>query len=380
MIKDFAILSPIFVTLFWAVVFFAHNGERDRTKNHLGVFMMFAFLLYCTHAVFFSNLFILYAYLEGLYIFTMLAVYPMYFIYILSVTTEKVTLKKKVTHLIPAFVLSAVSIVMTFILTKEQRIFFVQDTLIDKNLKGLNWNSAIGIKGHIFFISRIIFLLQVVYYAIAGIKVANRHNKRVENFYSDVQGKLLNWVRDLSIIIPIVGVASIVFAIIGRSYFTRNEVSLLIPSAIFSIILFEIGLKGNQQLQINDELFEGFDPTGEEIKVSQKEQLKNNLIRLFESDKIYKQTDLRITTVSECLKTNRTYVSRLINEEFNINFNEFVNRYRVKEARELLNSRNNYLYTMELIAEKSGFGSVNSFTRVFKELEGVTPGQFKNNG
>jgi AraC-like DNA-binding protein len=87
---------------------------------------------------------------------------------------------------------------------------------------------------------------------------------------------------------------------------------------------------------------------------------------------------LRITSVSDSLKTNRTYISRLINDEFGVNFNEFVNKYRIEEAKKLLESNESKLFTMEHIAEKSGFGSVNSFTRVFKEFEGITPGQFKN--
>ena len=34
-------------------------------------------------------------------------------------------------------------------------------------------------------------------------------------------------------------------------------------------------------------------------------------------------------------------------------------------------------YTLEYIAEKSGFGSLASFTRVFKNFEGTTPGKFR---
>jgi YesN/AraC family two-component response regulator len=194
-----------------------------------------------------------------------------------------------------------------------------------------------------------------------------------------VDGKMLNWVRDISVVILVVAMASIVFAIIGRSYFTRNEAMLLIPSAIFSIILFEIGLKGNKQLQIAEEII---DNRNTEIEFEQNEknnlELKQQIIELFEVQKIYKNSDLRITTISETLNTNRTYISRLINEEFDMNFSEFVNKYRITEAISFLEDKDFKIYTMEHIAEMSGFGSINSFNRVFKEIEGVTPGQFKN--
>lgn len=60
-----------------------------------------------------------------------------------------------------------------------------------------------------------------------------------------------------------------------------------------------------------------------------------------------------------------------------MNFNEFVNEYRIIEAKKLLLDKNHNLFTIEHIAEKSGFGSVNSFTRVFKAVVGMPPSIFK---
>jgi len=379
MIKEIALLSPIYVTFFWATVFLVQKGAPIKAKTHLGLFMIIAFLLYCSHAVFFSGLYHLYSYFEGIYIFTMLSIYPMYYIYIVMLTTEKIDARRKLGHFLPAILFGILSVITTLVLTQEHRVLYVQETLIEKNLKGLNISTAIGIKGYIFFVSRLIFLIQIVYYVLMGVKYAIDHNRRVSNYYSDVEGKMLNWVRDVSLVILVVAIAGITFTFIGRSYFTRNEVSLLIPSAIFSIVLFVIGFKGNQQLQIKEEILEDkLSYKNYKEDPDQTEDLKIKILELFESEKIYKKTDLRITTVSDALKTNRTYISRIINDEFSVNFNEFVNRYRIKEAKELLEKKDNNLFTMEHIAEKSGFGSVNSFTRVFKEFEGVTPGQYKN--
>jgi len=104
--------------------------------------------------------------------------------------------------------------------------------------------------------------------------------------------------------------------------------------------------------------------------------MKRELIQLFDIDKIYKNPDLRITSVSGLLKTNRTYISKLINEEFQMNFNEFVNKYRIEEAKKWMEDTDRDSYTLEYIAEKSGFGSVNSFTRVFKTIVGSPPGKW----
>ena len=379
MIKAIALLSPIYVTFFWSFVFLFQRGERKHPKKYLGLFMILAFLLYCTHAIFFSNLYNLYAYFESMYLLTMLSLYPLYYVYILLRTTHSVERKTIVRLFVPAIVFFILALTTTLFLSSEERILYVQDVLINKNLKGINLASLVGIKAHIFFAARIIFLVQVVYFALKGVHIVNKHNTTVANYFSNIEGKTLNWIRDLNIVILFVAAASITFVFIGRSYFTRHEVSLLIPSFIFSSVLFVIGFKGNQQTEILESIEEEEDLelVFEEVKTDLEDKLQNQLIELFEIRKIYRHSDLRITMVSESIGTNRTYISRLINDEFHMNFNEFVNSYRIKEAKKLLANEDNSSYTLEHIADQSGFGSVASFLRVFKAIEGVTPGQYK---
>ncbi len=378
MIKDIALLSPIFITFFWSIVFFIQYGKKDKLKFSLGIFMVLAFFLYSSHAIFFSKEYNLYSYIEFIYIFSMLSLYPLYYNYLLLLT-DKWNLKKALIRFTPALFFGFLALLMTFMLNPEERILYVKETLIDNNLKGLSFDTLIGIKGIFFFVSRMVFLIQVGFFGIKGVQLANKHNQQIEEYYSNTEGKTLNWVRLISIIIIVTATASIVFTFIGRSYFSHNEVSLLIPSIIFSIFLFIIGFIGNHQVQISTDFgVEEFEIDFNDVKI---EKLKNQLVELFEINKIYKNSELRIPSVSEILNTNRTYISKLINEEFQMNFNEFVNKYRIEEAKKLLNSENNNQFTLEYIAEESGFGSLNSFTRVFKTKTGLTPGRFriKNN-
>ena len=95
-------------------------------------------------------------------------------------------------------------------------------------------------------------------------------------------------------------------------------------------------------------------------------------------DKIYKNSDLKITQVSAKLQTNRTYVSNIINSDFSSSFSDFVNRYRIDEAKKMLTDDLLKNYSMNYISEAVGFGSLNTFIRVFKEKEGLTPGRFRD--
>ena len=100
---------------------------------------------------------------------------------------------------------------------------------------------------------------------------------------------------------------------------------------------------------------------------------------IFSEEKIYKQPDLKITHVSSLLQTNRTYISNLINQDFSCSFSDFVNKYRFLEARKLLQDGSFDNYSLHYISEVAGFGSLNTFIRVFKEHGGTTPGKFREN-
>jgi len=106
-------------------------------------------------------------------------------------------------------------------------------------------------------------------------------------------------------------------------------------------------------------------------------RLNEKLLDLFVNEAIFKHPDLKITHISEKLHTNRTYISKHINTEFSCTFNDFVNRYRIEEAKRLLAEDSSKSYSLNYISEKSGFGSMGSFMRVFRDFEGITPGQFR---
>lgn len=377
MIRSIALLTPIYITLVWALVFLIPQKAKNEAKHTLGLFMLLAFFIYISHAIFFSKLYLLYSFFESIYIFALLLLYPVFFEYIQKLANEKQSLKNKFYAYSPAFILGIASLIFTLLMNNEQRILYVEETLVAKNLKELSFSQKGNIKGMLLLCTRLLFIAQIVYYLLNGIKLANKHNRRITNYFSNTEGRRLNWVKDISIVLLIVSAAGIVFSLIGRSYFAKNEMLLLIPSLLFSTIYFEIGFRGNQQVPIVETLNEEDENLETEFEKTENNSLKSQLIQLFEVEKIYKQPDLRITNVSALLDTNRTYISRLINDEFEMNFNEFVNKYRIEETKSLLCNKSHNSYTMEYIAEQAGFGSVASFSRVFKEMLGTTPGKYR---
>lgn len=94
-------------------------------------------------------------------------------------------------------------------------------------------------------------------------------------------------------------------------------------------------------------------------------------------EKKYLETNLNLFHLSDHLNSNTKYVSYTINNHFNKNFSRFVNEFRIEEAIDIISSKDSEQYTLEYIANKSGFKSRSSFTAAFKKIKNMTPSQFK---
>jgi len=106
-------------------------------------------------------------------------------------------------------------------------------------------------------------------------------------------------------------------------------------------------------------------------------ELKDQLVELFEKDKIYRENHLTLAMLAEKLNTTKHSASQIINEHFNINFNELVNTYRIEEAKELLLSdKNNNLHIIDIVY-RVGFNNKVSFSRAFKKYAKTTPTQYR---
>lgn len=102
-----------------------------------------------------------------------------------------------------------------------------------------------------------------------------------------------------------------------------------------------------------------------------KAELKNQLVALFEIKKIHLKNTLTLNEVAGMLHTNRTYISNIVNSEFNLNFYQFVNKYRIDEAIRIF--RENPTISNNEVAEIVGFNSISSFILAFKYHTRYTP-------
>ncbi|QEC74809.1 FtsX-like permease family protein [Mucilaginibacter ginsenosidivorax] len=96
------------------------------------------------------------------------------------------------------------------------------------------------------------------------------------------------------------------------------------------------------------------------------------------ANRFYEDAELTLTTLAAKLHIHPHDLSRIINVGMEKNFNDFINEFRVREtARKMRDPANGHL-TLLGIAYESGFNSQRTFNRVFKEMTGKTPAEYKN--
>lgn len=105
--------------------------------------------------------------------------------------------------------------------------------------------------------------------------------------------------------------------------------------------------------------------------------LKNNIIKLIVKKKKYRDRCYNINKLSKELNTNTRYISATFNVIWNTNYNGYVNKYRVLEAKKLLMDSKFAHLSMEDVWIQVGFSNRQSFFKSFKTLMGISPKQFK---
>lgn len=115
---------------------------------------------------------------------------------------------------------------------------------------------------------------------------------------------------------------------------------------------------------------------GSPLTPSEAEICLNRLMRLIESEKIYRDPQISLQSLARRLKINPRYLSQIINERLNKSFFELINTLRIEEARHLLAESAKNRSVLD-VAYEVGFNSKSAFNRVFKEIAGTTPSDFR---
>jgi predicted permease len=97
-----------------------------------------------------------------------------------------------------------------------------------------------------------------------------------------------------------------------------------------------------------------------------------------ERNRYHQDAELNLTSLAEKLGLTVHELSRIINTVLKKNFNDFINEYRVADVIRRMQDPAFAHITLLGIALESGFNSKSSFNRIFKQITGKSPAEYKN--
>lgn len=370
-------VMPMYVCFVWCAIFSCDliTEERKRYQWCLWAFMLVAGLLYWGHSVFFNHNTTILPVSDTIYVACNLAVYPIYFIYICSLTMRQEQFRLNWLWLMPSITGCAAVGTCYLLMTDAETEQFIDLYLYKGTRVGLSGMAAVQMYFH--DLGKVLFGLMIIPIFIIGRLRIQQFDQLVETSYADTEDKKLRSLHYMLIAFMVTSFSSIIFNFIGRQRFADSIWLIAIPATLFSILLFTIGYIGHRQqfciddLEADEHLADDAVPTSCEPS-----ELSLRIQKLMEQEQMFRQQNLKISDLVKRLGTNRNYVYMTINREMGISFAEYINRLRIEYAVKLIDKDPDC--HLGQVAEESGFSSSSSFYRNFKVFMGVSPKEYQN--
>jgi len=223
----------------------------------------------------------------------------------------------------------------------------------------------------------------LVYFGLA-IHLIQQYRKHLPNTASFIDRGFHRWLLFFIFIVALPLIVTIIFALAQYSrtytiftwlcgvltFFIAIDLAILLKPALFQSFPHQISPPESPEEQ--KQKYEN-----SKLQDTQKEKYIEKLQTYVITNKPFLEPELTLAQLSEQVKIPAHYLSQIINEKLDCNFLDFVNGYRVEEAKRKLKDPKYSHYTILSIAYDAGFNAKSTFYAVFKKHAGMTPSQYR---
>jgi AraC-like DNA-binding protein len=244
-----------------------------------------------------------------------------------------------------------------------------------------------------------IFLHFFVYIAFS-LRLIRHFRRTLSERFSDLQRLNVSWLSSTLLFFAIAMIIAALNGFMGLTplanyfYFVFTIILLILFVYINVVILKAMqrpalfaGMKEEEQPAMGKEQAAmANEPPAKGVRkyagsVLTPEESRGLLDRLqqhMQTTKPYLEPELTLEELSARLSLRPKILSQVINENTGQNFFDFINRYRIGEAKRMLTDPTDKKITVQEVLYVVGFNSKSSFNTLFKKYTGVTPSEFKN--
>ncbi|WP_298781884.1 helix-turn-helix transcriptional regulator [uncultured Polaribacter sp.] len=273
----------------------------------------------------------------------------------------------RIKHFYLYFLLPALEFILFSILSI---IYYYNEEVISEN----TINFIVTIRDLISFI-------YVAFFSLLIILISLKHRESLISTYTSVSYKTLDWLIYFCVFVILNTLIGIFFPSL------RKDFILVIHIIELVIYYYYLSIAGLMQMNIDNRVdltLKNEYPI--DVKSNLEEYTQEELIYTFSlieknmvEKKIYLEHTLNLKKLSKKLKISQRLLSKSINKIGHKNFYNYINSYRIEEAKQLLKKDLYKNYSIEAIANEVGFNSRASFYKNFKEQVGCSPKEYSIN-
>src|SRR6185503_1429718 len=233
-----------------------------------------------------------------------------------------------------------------------------------------------------FYIIALLLTVHFGIYSIASLRIIKRYKLLALNKFSLYQKVNIDWLSSTIIFFLCLFALSV-----ANNFFEVTHLvgyHLVALSAIILLLFYFVNRLLFKALN-NPEIFNRVDEMASTVNkkvppvTDDKKSAELIAIEAYMKDKRpYLNPELTVDLLAGEIKMYPKDLSRLINDQLGQNFFDFVNRYRISEAQQMLTNHPDKKITVLEILYQTGFNSKSSFNTLFKKYTGLTPSEYKN--
>lgn len=166
-------------------------------------------------------------------------------------------------------------------------------------------------------------------------------------------------------------------ALIWLSYYLVGWSSYLLGALLFSfmfylLVLLLINVNRKKSILLKTQARY----KDKKIAPEKAKELMTALNDLMEKEQCFKNPNLKLSDLAKSLNIAPHTLSKLLNDSMNVGFSNYINEWRIEEAKNILARNTNH--KLVSISQECGFNSTSTFYTTFKKLEGLTPSKFRD--
>jgi len=369
---QYIFIIAAFHALFFAVLLF-QKKVRALHDHLLIVWLIYLGLYTGVYALFFDTLYENSPLLAAGFISLLLLHGPFLYFYIKSLTEKSYKVKQSAfLHLLPFMLFNLYLLGSSFYsgYSASIRMGYVE-AHINPPLLFLLFLGITALSGPVYFV-----------YSLQLIK---KHDIQIFKNFSSYETINLDWLRKLVFVFGTIWVVLISFATIhhGFSLFSMHFCTdgLFLSLSLFIILTGYFGLKQRDIFSYylsegKAKEQKGNKPTETYLPDADSQQYLQQLDTYMQNRKPFLNPKLTLPQLAAKVDIPYYTLSQVINRS-GIHFFDYVNQYRVEEVKKRMQDPDFKNYTLLGIALESGFNSKSAFNRVFKNITGITPTQYK---